>query len=308
MAKQTFEITSFDIFFLSYDEPNAEKHWADLIDKAPWAKRVHGVKGFDAAHRACAEQSETDWFVTVDADNIVMPKFFDQKVSLDPEKDRNRCFSWNGRNMMNGLQYGNGGLKLWSKQFASNMRSHELSDDKNAVDFCWEDDYQQVHECFSEVWNNGSPYQAFRVGFREGVKLALDRGARLEPQLMKSKLHAVNLRNLRIWSSVGAHVDNGLWAILGTRMGWAKVCDPQWDMTVIRDYDWFDNFWNTEVKALTYDQVLSDRNRDSYVLTFVENQIKLTGSWLNNQTKIAIPFLDADASDFFRETFIHRND
>ena len=64
-----FHLTQFDLFFLSYDEPNAEENWADLLDKAPWAKRVHGVKGFDAAHRECARQSETPWFITVDADN-----------------------------------------------------------------------------------------------------------------------------------------------------------------------------------------------------------------------------------------------
>jgi hypothetical protein len=296
MAKQPRSITEFDIFFLSYDEPNAEKHWADLLDKCPWAKRVHGVKGFDAAHRECANQSETDWFVTVDADNTVLPAFFDVSVDIDPVQDLNKCFSWNGLNMFNGLMYGNGGLKLWSKQFAANMRSHELSDDKNAVDFCWESNYQQVHKTFSEVWNNGSAYQAFRVGFREGVKLALDRGQRVEPHLMKTKLHNVNLRNLRIWSSVGADVEYGLWAIFGTRLGWSKVCDPQWDMTVIRDYDWFNTFWKETIEP-------NFTRQDQLIDT-----IKTLGGQIKDQTKIAVPFLDADASQFFRETFKYRND
>jgi hypothetical protein len=48
-----------DIIFLSYDEPNAEKNYADLLTKVPWAKRVHGVKGSDAAHKACAAKCET---------------------------------------------------------------------------------------------------------------------------------------------------------------------------------------------------------------------------------------------------------
>ena len=60
-----------DIVFLSYDEPNADQHYADLCNKVPWAKRVHGVKGSDAAHKAAANLSETDWVITVDADNIV---------------------------------------------------------------------------------------------------------------------------------------------------------------------------------------------------------------------------------------------
>ena len=50
--------------YLSYDEPNAEENYADLLAKVPWAKRVHGIKGSDAAHKACAKLSETDRFVT----------------------------------------------------------------------------------------------------------------------------------------------------------------------------------------------------------------------------------------------------
>ena len=53
----SFKIDDIDFVFLSYDEPNAEKNFADLKRKVPWAKRVHGVYGFDAAHKACAELS-----------------------------------------------------------------------------------------------------------------------------------------------------------------------------------------------------------------------------------------------------------
>ena len=237
-------ITEFDIIFLSYDEPNAEKHWADLIEKAPWAKRVHGIKGFDTAHRVCAEQAETDWFVTVDADNIVRPEFFDIRVNLDPEHDPLRCFSWNGLNVINGLAYGNGGLKLWSKRFVKTMNSHENADDpRKAVDFCWADNYHQLYQTYSDVWTNGSPYQAFRVGFREGVKLSLDRGVRVTAEMMKHVLHPVNLRNLRVWASVGSHIENGVWAMLGTRLAWHSMCDLTWDHTVVRNYDWFQVYW-----------------------------------------------------------------
>ena len=47
-------VAEFDVFFLSYDEPFADLHYADLCNKLPWAKRVHGVKGSDHAHKACA--------------------------------------------------------------------------------------------------------------------------------------------------------------------------------------------------------------------------------------------------------------
>ncbi len=70
-----FKVLDYDVIYLSYDEPNAEKNYADLLTKVPWAKRVHGVEGSDAAHKACAELSETDRFITVDGDNRIRDNF-----------------------------------------------------------------------------------------------------------------------------------------------------------------------------------------------------------------------------------------
>jgi hypothetical protein len=112
---------------------------------------------------------------------------------------------------------------------------------------------------------------------------------------MKSVLHNVNLRNLRIWSSVGADIDNGLWAMYGTRAGWAAMCNPEFDYTSIRDYDWFNAFWAETQKVVdTEDKLLSE--------------IKRLGDVIKSETKIAVPFLDKDQSEFFRETFKLRND
>lgn len=300
----TREITEFDVFFLSYDEPNAEKHWAHLLDICPWAKRVHGVKGFDAAHRACADQSETDWFVTVDADNIVLPSFFDQTVDLDNPR---RTFSWNGVNMVNGLIYGNGGLKLWSKQFALTMNSHEHSEDpRSAVDFCWEDDYRQVDRACSEVWTNGSPYQAFRVGFREAVKLTLDRGQRVDPAHMQRRLHPVNLRNARVWACVGADVPNGKWSMLGTRMGLSHMCDMNWDHTVIRDYAWFDDFWRRTVERF----VGSDERAVEFGQpenTMLDPLLRHNGETVERAIGVSFPILGPIRSSFFRDMMSLRN-
>ena len=82
------KIVEFDIIFLSYDEPNADVHYADLLTKAPWAKRVHGVKGSDAAHKAAANLSDTEWFITVDADNIVHTDFFDLDLDMSDPRYR----------------------------------------------------------------------------------------------------------------------------------------------------------------------------------------------------------------------------
>ena len=88
-----------DVIYLSYDEPNAEKNYSDLLTKVPWAKRIHGVEGSDAAHKACAELSETQRFITVDGDNIVKPQFINQQVEFVAGTDLTRkVISWAGYN------------------------------------------------------------------------------------------------------------------------------------------------------------------------------------------------------------------
>ena len=58
-----FKVLDYDVVYLSYDEPNAEENYADLLTKVPWAKRVHGVKVPDLPHKECAKLSETDRFI-----------------------------------------------------------------------------------------------------------------------------------------------------------------------------------------------------------------------------------------------------
>jgi hypothetical protein len=140
---KNISISELDCIFISYDEPNADRNYADLLSKAPWAKRVHGVKGSDAAHKAAAELSDTERFITVDGDNIVDPKFFDIELDfIGTPSLRGKQLSWCGKNIINGLVYGNGGLKSWTQDYVLNMRTHEAADsDKSQVDFCWSDDY-----------------------------------------------------------------------------------------------------------------------------------------------------------------------
>ena len=171
-----FKPIDCDIIYLSYDEPNAEQNYADLCKKVPWAKRVHGVEGSDAAHKACARLSETDRFITVDGDNRIREDFLNQVLDFDEHTDlQNTVISWCGKNVINGLTYGNGGLKCWPKDYVLNMRTHENADPNNAhaqVDFCWDAQYIQMNSCYSDVYNNHTSQQAWRAGFREGCKMA----------------------------------------------------------------------------------------------------------------------------------------
>jgi hypothetical protein len=233
----------FDVIFLSYDEPNADLHYADLCNKVPWAKRVHGVKGSDHAHKAAAALSETDWFITVDADNIVDPAFFN--LELDMTDPKIQVYGWCGRNSINGLRYGNGGLKIWHKDFVLNMRTHENSDsDRGQVDFCWEEGYKNFPRVYSESIITGSPFQAWRAGFREGVKMTLLDGVKVPPQEIKERIWWHNIHRLRMWSTVGAHEENGLYAVYGARLGtWLANC-TQWNYVEVRDFEILREIWN----------------------------------------------------------------
>jgi len=249
------KIAELDIIFLSYDEPNAELHYADLCNKVPWAKRVHGVKGSDAAHKAAANLSETEWLITVDADNIVYPSFFN--LDIDTTNPKIQVYSWLGNNKINGLQYGNGGLKIWRKDFILNMKTHEASDsDRAQVDFCWEDGYYQFKTCFSDVVITGSPRQAWRAGFREGVKMTLLDGVRVDPTEIKEKIWWHNLHRLRMWSTVGTHEHNGLFAIYGARLGTYMTNCTDWDYTQVRDFEYLESLYSSTIEHLENNEPL----------------------------------------------------
>jgi hypothetical protein len=285
-----------DVVFLSYDEPNADQHYADLCNKVPWAKRIHGVKGSDAAHKAAAEASETEWVITVDADNIVSNKFFN--LEFDPNNKDIQVYSWLARNRINGLLYGNGGLKIWRKDFILNMKSHEASDsDRGQVDFCWEDGYKQFAECYSETVITGSPFQAWRAGFREGVKMTLLDGVKIPADEIRERIWWHNLHRLKIWSTVGAHEENGLYAIYGARLGqWMANC-TDWNYIDVRDFEVLKNIYNENVnhnnlehdiqdlgyhikRGIGFDYPYLDAGQSKYTLDLYEETIKLTNTYL----------------------------
>ena len=239
------KIIEQDIIYLSYDEPNAEKNYADLLAKVPWAKRVHGVKGSDAAHKACAALSDTEYFVTVDADNIVDPKFLEVEIDLDAlGLTSENVFSWCGRIQVNGLMYGNGGLKLWTRKFVNEMKTHENSDPtdvKGKVEFCFDERYYQFNDSYSESIVTASPFQAWRAGFREGVKMSLDQGAKVGNL---KKIWWQNYHRLLIWCNIGADIPNGLWAIYGAREGAYLTNCTDWDYANVRDFEWLTTEWS----------------------------------------------------------------
>lgn len=287
-----FKVIDYDIIYLSYDEPNAEKNYADLCSKVPWAKRVHGVEGSDAAHKACANLSETDRFITIDGDNIINEKFIEQEIDFSEDEDLSSCvISWAADNQINGLMYGNGGIKCWPKQYVLNMRTHENADPRNKqaqVDFCWDVKYIQMEGCYSKIYNNATPWQAWRAGFREGVKMALDRGVKPDTIEDFKRSHWKNLHRLYIWMTVGADADNGLWAVYGAREGLYRTMLTDWDYIQVRDFKHLNDLWETEYSKIA-DENLIDKIVD-------------TGKTLINELGVPIPEvpLSAEQSEFFK--------
>jgi len=284
------KIAEQDIIYLSYDEPNAEKNYADLLNKVPWAKRVHGVKGSDAAHKACAALSETEYFITVDGDNIIDPEFINVEINLDElGLTTDHVFSWCGKVNVNGLMYGNGGLKMWTRKFVNAMRTHENShpnDAKGLVEFCFDDNYYQFNENYSTSVINATPFQAFRAGFREGVKMSLDQGAKVSSI---KNIWWQNYQRLLIWCSVGSDVENGDWAVYGAREGCYLTNCTDWDYANVRDFEYLTTQWEEKYSKVT--------------ATMLPYEIMGLGETLRHELDLEISSLDAQGSKFFKSVY-----
>jgi hypothetical protein len=95
--------------------------------------------------------------------------------------------------------YGNGGLKLWNIDYAMSMNTHENGVDASTkTDFCYASSYFKCVNLYSHVWY-GSPRQAWRAGFREGVKMMLSQGSTLDNPANVQHLTPENRRRALIW-------------------------------------------------------------------------------------------------------------
>lgn len=285
------KIIEFDVVFISYDEPNADVNYADLCNKVPWAKRVHGVKGSDAAHKAAANLSDTEWFVSIDADNIVDPKFFN--IDLDISDPNIYAFTWSGHNVINGLRYGNGGPKVWNKEFVLNMKTHEEAESEQAqVDFCWESGYKTFTTTYSDSIVTGSPFQAWRAGFREGVKMTLFDGVKVPPMEIEQRIWWHNIHRLRMWSTVGAHEENGLFAIYGARLGTYMTNCTDWDYIQVRDFEHLGEIYENQVKKYEDDE------------EGLIEEIKRLGKVIRQELGFNWVYLDPEQSKYTRDLYI----
>jgi hypothetical protein len=299
------------VVFLSYDEPWAEAFWLDLERKAPDARRVKGVRGLDACHKAAAREAGGPRFITVDADTIVHPEFFE--ADLPDAFLNDRCHvEWPSRNVVNGLCYGNGSLKCWSSRMVAQMLTHEaapagtLSLDHDIGGRAL--DGRAVRRVslpalHSDTYPAETPYHAFRCGFREGVRLSQFAGPLDRPIKFAMRIGSWAEHRLKVWCSLGTHAPNGLWLIYGARLGlWMARC-TEWHPSAINDYRWFDQFWNSMIVArfapggtrCRYTGFAWDRPR-------LEDEVVALGGRIGRELGFEVLDLTAETSAFFLET------
>ena len=276
-------VSDLDFVYISYAEPNKEENWADLLSKVPWAKRVDGVKGFDSAHKAAAEKAETDFFISVDGDNIIDESFLLQ--TLDWSKTNPKAgHRWRARNNVNDLVYGNGGLVGWDKETCLQMKTHENAKQKEAeIDFCWTVPHENLHNCYSNTIINATPQQAWIAGYREGVKMSLDQGKHISPQNFTRTIQGSNLRILTTWMTVGADVEYGKYAMLGARMGCYSTTVDSNEFIQIRELD-----------------KMADLFANALVEDKVDEDLEVYGNSIRQRIDVPCADFDEHQSKFFK--------
>jgi hypothetical protein len=227
---------------------------------------------------------------TIDRDNRVTdPDFFDRWLDVAP-RDLGQLFSFSARNGLNGLSNGNGGVKLCPRFLLQDLRNHEQTARREGqLDF-WTVPFFQIHRQVSEVHMAATPAQAFRSGYREGVKLCLIRAQAPAdaypdiplPEAFAKHLGRTDLERLRIWCSIGADQPNGDWAIFGARRGAVRTALDRASPQIIADYSEFSRFW---------DGIATEASNQTHRLALSEKR----ATRLDDALGLALPRLEAEA-------------
>ena len=152
-----------DIIFISYDEPNADKHFERVITRFPHAQRVHGVEGIAQAHFAASKLANTKFFYVVDGDAEILDSFkFDY---CPPDWDSEYVHIWSALNPALGIAYGYGGVKLFNRKMFRQLKSE--------LDFSTtiSSGIKLMDEIACYTRFNSDALHAFRGALRETVKL-----------------------------------------------------------------------------------------------------------------------------------------
>ena len=217
---------NYDIVFISYQEPNADKNFENLKFRFPNAKRVHGMKGIHNAHKRAAEIAESDMFWVVDGDAEILDSFnFDFEV---PKYDKDSVFVWRSKNPINDLEYGYGGVKLLPKVQTLNM-------DVNSADMTTSisKKFKTMNQVSNVTVFNTDPFNTWKSAFRECVKLS--------SKIIDNQVDTETENRLEIWCTVGQDKPYGNFAISGAIAGkeyGKKNKDNLEELSKINDFNW----------------------------------------------------------------------
>ena len=217
--------TNIPVYFLYTDEANLNENWERLKQFAPWAEAVASVGTIFESHKHIADKCQADRFYVVDADCWIVDTFsFDKQIDLKPKN----VAVFRAKNPINGLVYGHGGIKLFSKDCFSAERL-----DRPDMTTTLADGYIKVNILASEHRFNYTPYSTWRTGFREAVKLSAG--------INKNNNDQESLDRLNMWLNAGIEAQNGYFAIQGARMGEQYARSKNADFTLVNDFDWLHN-------------------------------------------------------------------
>jgi hypothetical protein len=194
----------FEIFFISYQEPDAEENWVKLKSRFSTAQRIHGVKGIHQAHIAAAKRSFTKMFYVVDGDSIIANDFnFNYEVQ---KLEKGHVHVWCSKNPVNGLVYGYGGVKLLPKAETINM-------DITSPDMTTS--ISKHFKAMPTVSNitafNTDPFNTWKSAFRECVKLS--------SKIIDRQQDSETSERLTTWCTVGKDKPFGEYSIAGALAG-----------------------------------------------------------------------------------------
>lgn len=231
----------YDVFFLSYDEPNANENWSRVKRLAPLAKRIHGVQGILAAHKEAARLSKTDAFFVVDGDAWILPGWdfadeeFDDFHPYDGKNPSDCVIVWKSLNPYNGLTYGYGGIKLMSKSAVLNAKDNV--DVATSVSKC----FIAMDSVVCETKFATSPWNAWRGAFRECAKLS---------SATISDMSKDQQQWLETWTTVatGTYANYILaGAKAGKEFGKTNVSNRE-VINLINDFEWLKELFNETVQ------------------------------------------------------------
>ena len=230
----------YDIVFISFNEPNADRGYLDLLkhvvalDNSVY--RIHGVKGIHQAHIEAAKVAKTNMFWVVDADARILPNF-KFNIKLDASEE-DIVHVWRSINPINDLEYGYGGVKLLPRELTLAM---DLSKPDMTTSISTR--FKAMTTVSNITAFNIDPLSTWRSAFRECAKLA--------SRTISGQLDDETAHRLKVWTHIGGNRTFGEYAKGGASAGeWfgKTYKDDTATLAKINNYAWLESEFNGHIK------------------------------------------------------------